>query len=234
MSSANRSFTDLVFDLDDTLLDTYGQLVPQAAREACTAMIENGLKTNLEVCLHAREHLAHTSERTHLFQSIAEKFGVSEGANPKVAADAGFRAFYDRKVEPSIKLISGAREMLESLKTHYKLHLVTAGHPDTQESKLRILGLRPCFDSVTIVNTFAKQEKGAAFAAIQAATKASSQNLLSIGNRLDTDISPAKRLGWSTAWVRYGEYAHTQIANPEENPDYTLQQITELPLVCQL
>ncbi len=232
-SPGARHFDHLIFDLDDTLLDTYGQLVPQASKEACTKMIEAGLATDLKSCLMVREELAQTESRAHLFESLVQRFGT-HGTPAQDVADAGFKAFYDRKVESNISLFPGLRDMLHDLKNSYGLHLVTAGHPDTQEEKIKILELRSQFDTITIVNTFANETKLQAFEKVARVTNKDPGRHLSIGNRLDTDIAPAKQLGWSTCWVRYGEYAKSTAANENEKPDYTIAKITELISACRL
>jgi putative hydrolase of the HAD superfamily len=228
-----NAFDHLVFDLDDTLLDTYGLLVPQASREACTRMIEAGLATDLETCLRAREEIAQTGGRARLFENLAQRFGTRAKPLADVAA-AGFEAFYDRKVESTIALFPGLRDTLHDLKKTYGVHLVTAGHPETQNEKLRLLDVEAMFDTVTIVNTFNRETKLEAFRAIGEKTKGPAHRHLSIGNRLDTDIAPAKRLGWSTCWVRYGEYAKSRPSSEFERPDYTIDSIQELMSACRL
>ncbi len=228
------NFQFLIFDLDDTLLDTFGQLLPQASKEACLAMIEGGLATDLASCLRVRDELAQTSQRAQLFETIVQRFGVKSGAHEKQVAQAGFKAFYDRKVESSIALFPGVRDSLHDLKNRYSLHLVTAGHPDTQDEKLQILDLNSLFESVTVVNSFAGEEKLQAFKLIQKQTKGLPGQYLSIGNRLDTDIAPAKRLGWATCWVKYGEYARSMPAHTNEEPDFIINRIQELIPTCQL
>lgn len=49
-----------------------------------------------------------------------------------------------------------------------------------------------------------------------------------IGDRLDNDILPAKKIGMKTIWVRqsFAKYMHPKSEN--ENPDYTIQNINEL------
>ena len=233
-AGAKRSFEFLVFDLDDTLLDTYGQLVPQASREACQAMISNGLNASLEQCLKTREDMAQTEKRINLFENMTASLGVRTGVDPFSVALSGFEAFYDRKVESTISLFPAAREMLRMLKETYSLHLVTAGHRKTQKEKVTILDLEPLFDSITIVDTFEGQTKSKAFQNIQIQTGARPESHLSIGNRLDTDIAPAKSMNWSTCWVKYGEYARSKATSTFEKPDFTIAAIQELVSVCRL
>lgn len=227
------AFDHLIFDLDDTLLDTHGLLVPQASREACARMIEVGLAADLNSCLQAREEIAQTEGRLHLFESIVQKFGT-RGRPAQDVADAGFKAFYDRKVESNLTLFPGLRDVLHDLRGRYGLHLVTAGHPDTQEEKLKILDVKGLFDTVTIVNTFARETKGQAFQKIARLSHGEARRHLSIGNRLDTDIAPAKKIGWSTCWVRYGEYARSKPETDFEKPDFMIDKITELVSACRL
>ena len=50
-----------------------------------------------------------------------------------------------------------------------------------------------------------------------------------IGDRLDNDIIPAKRLGIRTIWFRQGRYAALAPRSKEEIPDATVSSLQELP-----
>lgn len=237
MAQTNR-FEHLVFDLDDTLLDTYRQLIPHAAKEACNAMINAGLKVDTESCLQARDTFLRSEwraeERGSVYTYLVDRFGVRDGADGKEVEKAGYDAFHNRDVEPDISLFPGARELLHDLRSKYILHLVTAGHEATQRMKILILGLESTFDSIHIVDPSKGQTKGDAFKAIMAETRSHPSKMLSIGNRLDTDIAEAKRLGWKGCWIRYGEHAGTRPSNNNEAPDFSISNIQELVLACRL
>ena len=57
---------------------------------------------------------------------------------------------------------------------------------------------------------------------------------MSIGNRLDTDMHMAKKIGWNTCYVKYGEYINMQPSGPNEVPDYEISEIRYLIDVCRL
>ncbi len=232
--SLQTPFDHLVFDLDDTLLDTYGQLIPPASREACTAMIETGLATTLDQCLAAREEIARTSARSNLYRALVDRFGVRRDANGDSVAEAGHRAFHDRAVERDISLFAGTRDLLRDLRTKYRLSLVTAGAPGTQQEKIDILKINDSFDEILIVNILRGETKGQAFKRIQDTHGGVPERYLSIGNRLETDIAPAKRLGWKTCWVTYGEYAYTSPTDEFELPDFEIADMEELIPTCRL
>ncbi|MES2855590.1 MAG: HAD family hydrolase, partial [Bdellovibrionota bacterium] len=133
-----RDFDHIAFDLDDTLLDTYRQLIPAAVREACTAMIAAGLKAEVDQCVKAREDFIRGNARTSLYRFLVFRFGVKDGVDPNEVAEIGYRAFHDRQVERNIELFPGARELLKDLRTRYTVHLVTSGHKRTQAEKIEI------------------------------------------------------------------------------------------------
>ena len=70
--------TTLIFDLDDTLLETSRLLVPQATRESCLAMIQAGLKADLETCLNARKNLLTKNLRNNIFEALVSELGVNQ------------------------------------------------------------------------------------------------------------------------------------------------------------
>lgn len=49
-----------------------------------------------------------------------------------------------------------------------------------------------------------------------------------IGDRLDNDIVPAKRLGMKTVWIKRGFGGLSSIRSPEEEPDFTVADLSEL------
>ncbi len=51
---------------------------------------------------------------------------------------------------------------------------------------------------------------------------------LMIGDRLDNDIAPAKRLGLKTEWIRVGWYSDVEPHGEEERADYEARSLWEL------
>ena len=49
-----------------------------------------------------------------------------------------------------------------------------------------------------------------------------------IGDRLDNDIIPAKKLGMKTIWIRQGFAIYQNLRNAEEQPDYIVDGLAEL------
>ena len=54
------------------------------------------------------------------------------------------------------------------------------------------------------------------------------QEAVMIGDRLDNDIIPAKKLGMKTIWIRQGFAIYQNLRNAEEQPDYIVDGLAEL------
>ncbi len=218
----------LIFDLDDTLLDTWAQLVQPAAREACSAMVSAGLATDVATCLDARQRLFVSSPRGDCYTGLVETFGVSGDTHPRDVRDAGHRAYFEREVEDHIRLFDGALSLLDQLGTDRTLFLVTSGHPRTQQQKVAILGIADRFEAVHYVDSSAGETKHARFHQILGETGLEPREHLAIGDRLDREIRDANRLGMTTCHVHYGEFQHLTPQHTDEEPDYRITHITEL------
>lgn len=55
-----------------------------------------------------------------------------------------------------------------------------------------------------------------------------SDNAIMIGDRIDNDIIPAKKLGFHTIWIKQGFGQYWNITKEEETPDYTVCSLSEL------
>jgi len=220
-------FDLFLFDLDDTLVDTWNQMVRPAAREACAAMIAAGLDAELETAVRVRETLFQADPRGNLYQRLVDAFGVRPGApNPTAIREAGIQAFFHREVEPHIQLMRGARDLLLELGRDSALHLVTSGSPATQRRKVEILALDPLFEAVHLVPLGGR--KGERFAAILEASGVRPERALAVGDRPDKEIRDAKALGLKTCRMRHGEFAHLEPANAEERADWEIERIEDL------
>lgn len=120
----------VVFDLDDTLIDTKGVLLPASLRRVADALgIDAG-------------RLDATGKR--IDEVLAGVGGLSPEQRARAAA-----AWYDPEVPP-LEPLPGAREVLAALRGRVVLCLLTRGAPERQRRKIARSGLAPLFDEVVI------------------------------------------------------------------------------------
>lgn len=217
----------IAFDLDDTLIDTTGLLVPEAARQACEEMIANGFERGLEACLSERAALATQLPHREIFPRIA-------GPSRPEAGRAGVERFYNPRLPNSIPLLDGADEVLTTLTGRYRLYLVTAGAAETQRRKIEAAQLASRFEKCLTVDGFAGGTKTEAFREILDREGLKPEALLAVGNRLSQEIRLAKRLGARTCHFPFGEHAPERPQLPEEIPDFTFHRWADFISVCRL
>jgi putative hydrolase of the HAD superfamily len=229
----------LVFDLDDTLIDTSGELIPRALDETWHAMSKLGLRVERLELHEFRKNLFHTNPRADFITEAVNHFARSASATHEEIALAGEIAFY-KSSDERLRVLSDSafsKQILieiAALEKKYHLHLVTAGDPDTQFRKLLWAGLRKDnntpFSSFLCVDGKDIKIKAEAFRHIMQRWDGPAESFLAIGNRIDIELADAKSIGWKTCWIRHGEYQNLRPQGPLEIPDIELQTLCELSI----
>ena len=127
------------------------------------------------------------------------------------------------------KLYEGAHRVVSGLYGRYKLGIIANQSVGTQE-RIDNWGIGKYFDVV-----MASAEAGCAkpdpkifIAALDKAGCEAAEAVM-VGDRLDNDIIPAKKLGMKTVWVRQGYAVYQSIDDESKRPDHIVDSIDELP-----
>lgn len=117
-------------------------------------------------------------------------------------------------------------EVLQTLKEHYSLLLLTNGSPDLQQEKLDgVPDLVPYFDHIVISGSFGRGKPDPAIFrhALQLLNIDASEGLM-VGDKLTTDILGANSIGLKCAWInRHGISRSDEIV-----PCYEINHLTGL------
>jgi FMN phosphatase YigB (HAD superfamily) len=191
----------LIFDLDDTLLDTSATagrfkllevvelwrqagVLAQSPQEAAQELM--ALRRGFPTARDALKQYAHTH-------------GLS--ADALLAAES---EYYER-LHPAvpIRLMEGALPCLDQLRLHHRLALVSIGRPEQQHRKMEAAGLDPArFDHIRIVEEGSKQRPFKELAVAWGFDPSQPMpELVAIGDRYATDIQPAQALGMRSIMV---------------------------------
>lgn len=221
----------IAFDLDDTLLDTSGLLVPKATRHSFQILIQHGLKLTLDQCEQNRIDLIRTVSHKDVFQILADKYGTAVTSS---AVPAAIQAFYQPPIPATLPLIAGARENIDYLKKKYSLYVVTAGAEDTQKNKAEALGITQDFKKIYVTDSLKKQRKENAFLDIINSNRLKSDELLCVGNSLSSEIYDALKIGAKACYFEFGEDRGKISLLKEEQPHFHVRHHSELILSCRL
>ena len=190
----------IVFDLDDTLLDTYGSLLPAANREAAEALVAAGLDAPLDVVERLRWRA-----RTKVGVDGVDRWVCDELGFPcSHCADAGKAAFFQRARRlrrEQLRPTPGARALLRRLRHAYALYLLTWGDPRTQRSKVRMMGIERSFDEVVVVDNQRHSDKQEVLRALLWRHRLDPAEVLVVGDSWRQEILAGIRLGARTCWV---------------------------------
>jgi putative hydrolase of the HAD superfamily len=141
-------------------------------------------------------------------------------------------AFYKRIQEP-LPLMPGALENLKYLQK-YELVLLTMGHPESQKTKVRSLGIEKYFKNLYFADPQKNETKLIKFQQIVKDFSLLPNEFISIGNRRSTDIRDAKKVGGQTCLFNYGEHRDELPQMPEDYPDFEVQDHSNLIQTCRL
>lgn len=214
----------LLFDLDDTLVDTYGTLIEPleagASHRMCTE--DPGLPS-------ARELTAFLLElrRSHPDQ-VEDKLRCRFPGLREEALAARRKLLTSVPID-QLGIVPAVRDLLGKLRRGYRIYLLTAGEREFQEAKIQTLGLRDVFDEIVIVSSGSEADKEAAIASFLVRHGHSAGKMVVIGNRLDKEIRSGNRLRLPTVWLRRGEGSGLVPGEATGIPDHVITDILDLP-----
>lgn len=121
-----------------------------------------------------------------------------------------------------------AEGCLAALRGSYKLGIIANQAPGTAE-RMREYGLSPYLDLIVASAEMGLEKPDLRiFQAALARAACRPEHAAMIGDRIDNDIVPAKRLGMTAIWIRQGFGGMAENLTEEETPDYTVHDLREL------
>ena len=219
--------TTVIFDLDDTLYDCFGQRVQAAHFHAAAAMAAAGLPASAEEIFRVRmQAFAEDPQLKHIDERVCEHFGVPLAERDKLVR-ASRHAFFTLPVD-KLTLFPGTLPVLRSLKERgVRVFVVSFGDPDTQRAKVAALGLdrEPSIDRVFYADTAHLVTKEAIFRSILRNAESDAGRVLVVGDRPSNEIKAGKALGMHTVRLRGGEFVRLKAQGPEEQADFEISKI---------
>ena len=212
----------IIFDLDDTLIDTSGSTIPVKLKLALKAMLNAGLNVNDFKGAYVR--LLEFNESSLNGAEALEKLLSELNANMSLL-EIGTKAYYG-KSEEELKVLplDGALKVLDILGLDQKLILVSFGESEEQLNKMKIAGISSSlFSEVFFVNDYNKKE---VYQKIMTKHDLDPKSIVVIGDKVQGDLFPAKELGLVTAHMCWGR---GKLFKPKEGEvDYSINNLNKL------
>lgn len=194
----------LFFDLGSTLVDE-----TDVYKSRCDYAI-NEKKLNRDEFMEKVREMAETSA-TAIF-AAAKFYGVTLPP-------------WNNSLE---KLYPETPAVLEKLAQQYKLGII-ANQVEGTQKRIDNWGIGKYFDVVVAsAEVGVAKPDSAIFKIALEKAGCKPENAVMIGDRLDNDIIPAKKLGMKTIWVRSALAVYQKVRNDEEQPDFTIDSIREI------
>ena len=211
----------IIFDLDDTLIDTSGFITPFKMKECLKKFIEEGL--SVPDFQKAYEELLLLNASSPKSSDALSKFLLRKGFDRSLAAPAF--AELTSPLPPSfvVPTTPRAQEILSFFSSFHTLALVTGGYPPFQLEKLEKAGLdSSVFSKIHIPEDSIKKPY---YEALIREFSIPPERVWVCGDRIQMDLVPARELGFRTVHMRWGRGL---LAPPEDWIDYSISTLVEL------
>lgn len=219
----------IIFDLDDTLYDCIDSLQEAARHRAAQAMVKAGLPLTLEEAHQLQVSLMEQhGPRFRAFARIAEMYGQDDDFVREV-----MRA-YNKDEVGEIRPFPDVIPTLARLRQMgMRLYLVTSGVYARQERKIKLLGLEHVFERVVINDDDMGLTKQECYVDLMAEEGLKPEELLSVGDRIPSEIRICNALGMTTVQMMHGRFKDLIPSTELERPDFKIRSISELLTVLR-
>jgi putative hydrolase of the HAD superfamily len=190
----------VLFDLDDTLV-TYKRTTEEVLDEAFSAVGVDPFFAPEAYFARYEEFLPTTDSIEALREAAFSAIAADRGRDPGVGRDVA-RAFNARRDHGDVRLLPGAREVLEAFADEYRLGVVTNGPPEVQRPKLAGADLNGTFGTVVFAG-YDTEPKPAAepFHRALSALGGDAERAVHVGNSLASDVAGAHAAGLRSVWI---------------------------------
>ncbi|XP_065152143.1 N-acylneuraminate-9-phosphatase [Paramisgurnus dabryanus] len=232
----NRGVLAIIFDLDNTLIDTAG-----AGRVAIQKVCDLLKSTSVQ-----EDHIRHICER-FLKKLLHEQFDPSKG---RTIDDVRIHHWYEALQETQgtdpdpdlasrcyytwkntrlqvLNLSPKVQSLLKELQKNYKLLLLTNGDTQTQWEKIKAVGCEDFFSALVVSGDHPEEKPALSiFTYCFESLGVQPQDCIMVGDSLSTDIQGGINAGVkATVWINSGSKC---IPQSHVTPDYTIPSVLNL------
>lgn len=211
----------IIFDLDDTLIDTTGAVTPFKMKQCLERLKSRGL--DIGAFNRAFDELMAINSVSFRSMETLKKFIEKKGGDPSMADPLIEELTSPLPENFSIPTTPHAKEILEEFSIKHRLALVTGGHPPFQKEKLKKAGIEPSFFSKILIPEDSIKKPD--YLALVKEYSNHPRDVIVCGDRIQMDLVPAYELGFKTVHMRWGRGLVNQT---EPWIDFAISDLSEL------
>ncbi len=214
----------IIFDLDDTLIDTSDFVTPRKMKDALRKMVKAGCPiADFE---NALEYLLFLNKTAKSSKEALKEFIEKRGFSHEFLT-IGLREVYESSLENlTIPPVEGVIETLSFLKKESLLAVVTMGKLDRQMEKLKKAGIDSSFFYKIVC--LEEGSKKNAYASLLEELSMQASEVIVCGDRLEVDLFPAKEIGCTTVHIKRGRGAYAENSAGSFLADFTITRPSEV------
>lgn len=146
----------------------------------------------------------------------------------KTASVAAAREMYEKALSESTDMVSGARELLDTLYKTYDLYIVSNGTAKIQDSRIEKTGIAPFFKDIFISQRIGYNKPSRSFfdACFTKIPQFSREQTVIVGDSMSSDISGGVQSGIHTLWFNPQNEKAKDIV-----PEYEAKSLSEIPKI---
>lgn len=210
----------IIFDLDDTLIDTSCHIAPAQLKKALRFAQTKGLVFSEESCARL---LAEHVKAVSCEMALKEFLETHEASSSLILETLQqYRTLPDPDL--AIPTVPNAKEVLEVLSGH-RLAIVTIGKEELQLYKLKKAGFFVHLFSKIVVAT--ERNKKIHYQSLLEEFGHKPEETIVVGDRIEVDLLPAKELGCKAVRLMRGRGAYDTLTDVKL--DHTIYDLKELP-----
>lgn len=221
----------IIFDLDDTIVDTFTSLITPLEMKAATEMVAAGMCKSDPERVVALILQLRKDDPERIEEILLREFPMAAGN-----ALAVRRAVFANATPDKLTIDPQVKHMIQGLSSRFDLYLVTTGPPEFQRKKVEQLRIGELFRDVVVLASDSEETKESW---LESLIRGRCQHkyypgyypksVIVIGNRLDNEIQAGNKLGMTTIWVKSGEGSGLIPNNKTGQPTATISTIYQFP-----
>lgn len=217
----------IIFDLDDTLIDTTRSVTEVQLERALKVMMELGLQIqDFQAALFKLRELNHDSESAS--EALFQFTSSFEGGD--LYFQKGVEIVYGPiPNEVEVLSVKGAPNALETLSRFCSLCLVSRGKVEQQLAKMKKAGIDSSLFSKMVI--FEGMNKKPHYVRILDELKVEPRFVVVCGDRVVIDLEPAKELGCTTVHMKCGR--RSQMNHKSSGVDFEIADLREIKRIVR-